>query len=231
MIGVPAIFARKQRGALIVALMAGIAIVMILSTVAVQAWADVARRDSEAEMMFRAQDIVRALKRFQAEKGKLPIELKELMEPGNKQQYFLRRLWKDPLVKGGQWQYLYAGPAGLFDPTAEGVPGVPGVPGAAAPPGLPPSAGGLAQLGQPPTGSPGTDKVGFPPIGKPGDGSAETTGLPIAGVKSRCKDHPFRRYKEKSNYSEWTFSIFDLDPHAPAPAVSQTPAPGGSPPH
>jgi type II secretory pathway pseudopilin PulG len=113
---------------LIVALMAGIAITMILTTVAVQAWSDVLRRDNEAEMIFRAQDIVRALKRFQMEKGKLPTELKELMEPGNKGQYFLRRLWKDPLVKGGQWQYLYASPAGgLFDPTAA-------VPGALVPP-------------------------------------------------------------------------------------------------
>ena len=119
MTGAAPILARKQRGALIVALMAGIAILMILTTVAVQTWTDVLRRDNEAEMIFRAQDIVRALKRFQLDKGKLPTELKELMEPGNKNQYFLRRLWKDPLVKGGQWQLLYAGPAGgLFDPTA-----------------------------------------------------------------------------------------------------------------
>jgi len=202
--------------------------VMILSTVAVQAWADIARRDSEAEMIFRAQDIVRALKRFQLEKGKLPTELKELMEPGNKGQFFLRRLWKDPLVKGGQWQYLYAGPAGgLFDPTAEGAPGVPGLPGAVAPPGLPPPASGLQQTGQQPTGPQGNQPGAFPPfasIGKLNDGSSETTGLPIAGVKSRCKDRPFRRYKDKSMYSEWTFSIFDLDPHPPpvnTPAVNQ----------
>ena len=52
---------KKQRGVLIVALMAGIAIVMILTTVAFQQWTDIARRDAEAEMMFRAQDIVRAL--------------------------------------------------------------------------------------------------------------------------------------------------------------------------
>jgi type II secretory pathway pseudopilin PulG len=43
-----------------VALMAGIAIMLILSTVAAQSWADIVRRDNEAEMMFRAQDIVRA---------------------------------------------------------------------------------------------------------------------------------------------------------------------------
>ena len=209
----PPTLSRKQRGALIVALMAGIAIAMILSTVAVQAWTDVSRRDKEAEMIFRAQDITRALKRFQLEKGKLPTELKELMEPGNKGQYFLRRLWKDPLVKGGQWQYLYAGPAGgLLDPTAPNVPGAP-------------PAGGLPQPGQAPTGLQGNEPPAFPPIGKKlGDGASDVTGLPIAGVKSRCTDHPFRRYRDKTAYSEWTFSIFDLEPRPPvvnAPAVNQ----------
>jgi type II secretory pathway pseudopilin PulG len=223
MSAIPSIHRRKQRGVLIVALMTGIAIAMILSSIAVQKWTDVLRRDNEAEMIFRAQDIVRALKRFQVEKGKLPTELKELMEPGNKGQYFLRRLWKDPLVKGGQWQYLYASPAGgLFDPTAAGLPG------AEAPPGLPPPAGGLAPIGQQPTGLQG-NQPGAPPFGKPGDGGV--TGMPIAGVKSRCTEKTFRVLKSKTSYSDWTFSIFDLDPHAPAaPAPAVTPG-AGFPPH
>ncbi len=199
---VPSALGRKQRGALIVALMAGIAIMLILSAVAVQSWSDVTRRDNEAEMMFRAQDIARALKRFQADKGKLPTELKELMEPGQQQQYFLRQLWKDPLVKGGKWQFVYLNPAGgLFDPTAPVVPQS----GDAAQPGLSQS------LLNPP------DAGVFPGNGKSGDGSTDPTGLPIAGVKTRCKDRPFRRYKDKSDYSEWVFSIFDLDPRAQAP--------------
>jgi type II secretory pathway pseudopilin PulG len=221
--GAPGAPARKQRGVLIVAIMAGIAIAMILSSVAVQTWTDVLRRDNEAEMIFRAQDIVRALKRFQIEKGKLPSELKELMEPGNKGQYFLRRLWKDPLVKGGQWQYLYANPqGGLLDPSAAGLPG------AEAPPGLPPPAEGIAPIGQ----RPGGLQSNQPGLGKPGD--TGVTGMPIAGVKSRCTEKTFRVLKNKTSYSEWTFSIFDLDPQAPAapaPAVNQpNPSTGQFPP-
>jgi type II secretory pathway pseudopilin PulG len=193
----------KQRGSLIIALMAGIAIVMILSTVAVQNWSDIVRRDNEAEMMFRAQDIVRALKRFQTDKGHLPTELKELMEPGQKGQYLLRRLWKDPLVKGGQWQFVYAAPGGgLFDPSVQPVP----------------PEGGAQQgtslgtaLGTQPDGG------GFPPIGsqvgpggKAGVGG-EPTGMPIAGVKTKCTDKAFRKYREKTEYSEWVFSVFDLE--------------------
>jgi type II secretory pathway pseudopilin PulG len=198
--GTPLAKRRKQRGALIVALMAGIAIALILSTVAVQAWADISKRDNEAEMMFRAQDIVRSLKRFQADRGKLPTELKELMEPGQKGQYVLRQLWKDPLVKGGKWQFVYVSPAGgLFDPTVSVVPQT----GDAAQPGL------TQSLLNP------TDSATVPD-GTTGDGSSGPTGLPIAGVKTRCKDRPFRHYKDKSEYSEWVFSIFDLDPRGPA---------------
>ena len=200
--------ARKQRGVLMVALMAGIAIMLILSTVAVQSWTDVARRDKEAEMMFRAQDIVRALKRFQADKGKLPTEFKELIEPGSKGQFFLRQLWKDPLVKGGKWQFVYASPAGgLFDPTVPAAP--PGGEGT-----LPGSSPSLLNPAQPPGGSAtgtGTDFL------NPGDGSGDPTGLPIAGVKTRCKDKPFRKYKDKTEYSDWVFSIFDLQPGGAVP--------------
>lgn len=180
-----------------VALMAGIAIVMILSTVAVQGWSDVVRRDNEAEMIFRAQDIVRAIHRYKTDKGKLPNQLKELMEPGQKGQYFLRQLWKDPLVKGGAWQLVYWGPAGgLFDPSAPGI-------------------GGPPQVGQQAPGPNGNLPQGVSDIRKKDDGSSETTGLPIAGVKTRCSKPPFRLYKEKTEYNEWIFSILDIEKIGP----------------
>jgi type II secretory pathway pseudopilin PulG len=221
----PPLRSRKQRGVLIVALMAGIAIMLILSTVAVQAWADIARRDNEAEMIFRAEDIVRALKRFQTDKGKLPAEFKELMEPGQKGQYFLRQLWKDPLVKGGKWQFVYASPAGgIFDPSVATGPQT----------GAPPQSDAPFQTNLPPqarqakSGANPDESAAFPPIGKKDDGSTEGTGLPIAGVKTRCTDRPFRLYRDKAEYSEWVFSIFDLTPNAPGVNQQQNP-PGGSP--
>ncbi len=210
----PPVLAHKQRGALIVALMAGIAIMLILTAVAVQSWSDISRRDKEAEMIFRAQDIARALKRFQADKGRLPTELKELMEPGNQQQYFLRQLWKDPLVKDGVWQLVYLNPAGgIFDPTA---------------PGLPPT-GESPQPGQTPSLLNPTVTPSFPGTRNPGGNSADPTGMPIAGVKTRCTDKPFRLYREKSDYSEWVFSIFDLSPQGAAPTQPTQPNPSKAP--
>lgn len=189
-----------------VALMAGIAIMAILSAVAAQNWGDVVRRDNEAEMIFRAEDLVRGLKRFQKDKGKLPNELKELAEPGQKGQYFVRRLWKDPLVKGGKWQLLYAAPGGgLIDPTAPGLEDM-NKPGTQAP--------------APEGGSP----IGLPDIVKKDDGSSEISGLPIAGVKTRCTDPPFRRYKDKDEYSQWVFSVFDVEVKG-----SQIPGQGAGP--
>jgi type II secretory pathway pseudopilin PulG len=197
-----------------VALMAGIAIMMILSAVAVQKWSDVVRRDAEAEMIFRAEDIVRALKRFQKDQGKLPNELKELGEPGQKGQYFIRHLWKDPLVKGGKWQLLYAAPGGgIFDPSA-------------------PAGDMPTQLGQASPNPSGNVPAGIPEIKKNEDGSTEVSGLPIAGVKTSCKDRPFRLYREKEEYHEWAFSIFDQAPQVGAPPAAGAPGtqqPGGNP--
>ena len=204
---------RGERGALMVAIMAALAIMMILSAVAVREWSQVVRRDNEAEMMFRAQDLVRGLRRFQKDKGRLPNELKELSEPGSKGQYFVRQVWKDPLVKGGKWQLLFAGPqGGLLDPSL-------------APPGGEEGQGQTQQGSpfSPPSGGPQPVGGSPPPFGGQNAGLGEVSGLPIAGVKTRCTDEPFRVYKQKTQYSEWTFSVFDLDAQAGAAPGAQNP--------
>jgi len=221
---------RNERGVLIVLIMAGIAIAAILSAVAAQKWSDVIRRDNEAEMIFRAQDLVRGLKRFQKDHGRLPNTWDELKEPGQKGQYFVRQMWKDPLVKGGKWQTLYAAPqGGVVDPTMINAPGLPGAPagtgsgtgtGASSLFGSPSDSTANPQPGitppsPPPFGAQSSSPTGLPQgvgdIIKKDDGTSELSGLPIAGVKSRCKEKPFRVYREKSEYALWLFSVFDLD--------------------
>lgn len=220
-----------EKGHLMVALMAAIAVMMILSTVAVQEWKQVLRRDNEAEMMFRAQEIVRGLRRYQKDHGALPLELKQLLEPGSKAQYFVRHDYKDPLVKGGKWGLLYASPqGGILDPSA---PATEGAPGTGAPPGTPSAdttAGGLKinPIGSQaqPGSAPGTSALGQ--IGN----ASGATGLPIAGVKSLCKDTPFRVYQDQTDYAHWLFSIYDLEGQPGANGEGQAPpagttAPGG----
>lgn len=186
------------------AVMVILAIMMILSTIAVQDWADVVRRDNEAEMMFRAQEIVRAILRFQRDQGGQQLtELQQLMEPGSRGQYFLRRLYDDPLVKDGKWALLYAGPNGsIVDPNsvaaAEGV-----------------------VLGENlPLEAVGGVQSGF------SGGPREAAGLPIIGVRTLSTDKPFRVYRGMQDYAQWLFTIYDLVPQARGPGAGQPGQPG-----
>ena len=111
----------REKGHLMAGLMAAVAIMMIFSTMAFQAWSEVLRRDNEAEMMFRAQDLVRAIQRYRRDHGGMgPEKLEQLLEPGPKRQYYARQVWTDPLVPDGKWGLLYFGPGGaLVDPSNE----------------------------------------------------------------------------------------------------------------
>ena len=206
---------RKDRGTLIVGLVAAMAILAILSTVAVEAWIDVLRRDNEAEMIFRAQEISRALRRFQKDQGRLPIKLDELLEAGNRGQYFIRRLYDDPLVKDGKWGLLYAAPGGgLLDPNAPGM------------------EAGTVLGGASESSNPGNPLGGL--SSRFGEGPRQAEGMPIAGVKSLSTERPFRVYRDSSDYSQWLFSIFDLEPRQAggqnAPGGGTTPGGGGAAP-
>jgi hypothetical protein len=195
-------------------LVAAVAIMMIFSLVAFQEWHEVVRRDNEAEMIFRAQDIARAIHRFRKDHGRPPFKLEELIEPGGPQrQYYLRRLWKDPLVRDGKWGLLHLGPGNaIIDASA--TPGEPTdeqqrdsrrssifapVEPRAAQPGL----GGSG--GQRPSGQRARR------MGRASEAAEGQAGLTIAGVKSLCTDEPFRVYKGLTEYSQWHFTFLDLE--------------------
>jgi len=221
----------SERGHLMVGLMAGVAILLILTLVAEQLWKDVLRRDLEAEMIFRAQDIVRALRRFRTDTGgKLPTELKEMMEPTPRGQYVLRRLWKDPLVKDGKWGLLYLAPqGGLLDPNAPPgtdptVPGLGGASSSAEKPSMTKPQGEGEEV-SPERDERARNVGGATPRqereaqpsrlgglgGSWGTGQQQVTGMPIVGVKSLCTGTPFRVMFEQSDYAMWRFTVLDLD--------------------
>jgi hypothetical protein len=189
-------------------LVAMIAVSLIWSAVGFQAWVDVLRRDNEAEMIFRAEDIVRAIQRYRRDHGgQGPRKLSELMEPSPRRSYYIRREYDDPLVPDGKWGLLYMGPGGsIIDPSVEPEDGGLGL-------GLDSGSssdqssdeGSNLTAGQPTTAG----QLGG--VGNPaGSGGDEGTGLPIAGVKTLCKEKPFRVYKEESEYAKWLFTYLDL---------------------
>jgi hypothetical protein len=214
---------KSQKGALMAGVVAMIAVSLVWSAVAFQAWIDVLRRDNEAEMIFRAEEIVRAIQRYRRDHGgQGPPKLKELLEMSPKRSYYIRREYDDPLVANGKWGLLYMGPGGaIVDPSdQDALPGM-GLPGGAPAPG---SSGtsldqalGQGQSGQGSTSGQGQDLAGTQSgtagllggVGNRGDEDGGI-GLPIAGVKSLCTETPFRVYKGESQYEKWLFTYLDL---------------------
>ena len=184
-----------QRGHLMAALMVMVAMMMIMGTIATQEYIHVLQRENEAEMMFRAKSITHAIRRYRRDnqgQTKPLIELKLLMEPGSRGQYFMRKLYTDPLVKDGEWGVLYAGPGGqIVDPSA-------------------PAAEDPFTLGD--TSKQDTQSVGG--LQSTADGTRPVGGLPIIGVKSLCKDQAFRVYRGLTEYREWLFTVYDVEPQA-----------------
>jgi type II secretory pathway pseudopilin PulG len=219
---------KRQRGHLMAGLMAAVAIMLIMSSVAFQAWTDVLRRENEAEMMFRAQDIVRAIQRYRRDHGGAgPPKLENLMEPGPKGQYYLRRLYKDPLVPDGKWGLLYVGPGGtIIDPNAAQMDPFGG--GGMQDPSM--SGSGMkGSLKNSPFGSKGLQSGQQKSplqggLGQIGAGeSGEIAGMLIAGVRTLCDDEPFRVHNGLTEYSEWLFTYLDLE------AQRRQPRPTGRP--
>jgi hypothetical protein len=196
-----------------------LAIMLIFSTVVFQSWDEVLRRDNEAEMIFRAEEIVRAMQRYRKDFGAPPEKLEQLLEPGPKAQYYLRRAYTDPLVKNGKWGLLYAGPSGeIIDPNApmlnltEGQLDLAGISDKARIRKRLERDKSLLGQGQPP----GARGSKFEPLRDEGQasemgGGRQYGGLRLAGVRTLCSDEPFRVYKGQLYYREWLFTWVDLE--------------------
>jgi hypothetical protein len=200
-----------------------LALMLIFSTVIFQGWEDVLRRDNEAEMMFRAQEIVRAIVRYRAERGTTPAKLEELIEPGQRGQYYIRKLYEDPLVEDGRWGLLYVGPGGeVIDPNGEAFDATQAGLGDAALSGQTAALtreerAALARGRRSGRGGRGVDPRRFGGAGAMAGvesgmaGGRQLAGLQIAGVKSLSMDDPFRVYNGYFEYSQWHFTFVDLE--------------------
>jgi len=103
-----------------VALMAAVAIMMIMMAAAVPSWRYVMRNDAEEELIFRGGEIADAIARYQKRNGNaLPPSL-EVLVKGK----FLRRPYKDPMMKHGRWRFIR--PGEVVAPVAAGIPGTTG---------------------------------------------------------------------------------------------------------
>lgn len=184
--------ARAQRGFAMAALLVVLAVMSLVLSMALPAWHHAARREREAELIFRGEQYARAIMLFQRQTpGAYPPDIDTLVEGR-----FLRRTYRDPMTADGEFRLVLqselatvsgtgASGAAADDPSGEGDAGLrPRRDDAGARPGF--------MQGARPFG----DRTGNTPGGVDGN---------IVGVVSRSEQTSIALYDGKSKYSEWVF--------------------------
>jgi type II secretory pathway pseudopilin PulG len=205
----------------------------VLMTVAMPVWRHDAQREKEAELIFRAGQVVHAIdmykKRFA---NQYPPSLDVLV-----QQKYLRKKYKDPMTKDGEWRIL----------TPQELAGTPLAPGGRPLSGQPGGGPGTGPSGRGPLGSSGSQSStgsGSSPSSSSSspflqDENQNTSGMgaprgtqyagPIAGVASRSKEHSIRIFKGRDRYDQWIVTIDDVRPRTLVPQQpGQQQQPGGT---
>jgi type II secretory pathway pseudopilin PulG len=166
---------RQQAGYALVALVAAVTIMLVVMAAAVPSWRYVMKNEREEELIFRGNQIARAIEQFQKKRGNLlPSSLDLLVK-----EKFLRRAYKDPMTKDGRWRMVRPG---------EPVFGAGGA--------LPRPGGGPTPRPTPtPTPTPSSS---FGREGASGIG-------PFSGVASRSNEKSLRLFNNQDQYDRWLF--------------------------
>ena len=195
-----------ERGYAMAALLVSLAVMSVLMTAVLPAWRHQAKREKEAELVFRGEQYVRAIRLWEMKNG-----------PGSRpptfdilvQQKYLRKKYKDPMTEDGEFQPLFAG---VNTQAAGGRQTGPG--------GRQTGPGQVPQQIQPQPSSFGSQ------FGRGG----------ILGVVSKSKDASIRIYRGGSHYNEWQFMFAGAQTTPGGRGGQQTPGgsgsqqlPGGSP--
>jgi type II secretory pathway pseudopilin PulG len=164
-------------------LLVALSVMAVLATAVMPVWKTLSQREKEAELIFRGEQYVRAIRLFsrRAGPGVLPPNVDVLV-----QQRFLRKKYKDPIT-GDDFDLLSPLQGGAGSATPGTLPG--STAGASPYPGR----GGAPQQGSIVSASTA-----------PGPGGGPTAGG-IMGVASKSKESSIRLYNGRSHYNEWQF--------------------------
>ncbi len=176
---------RTEGGFTLVGLMVMVAIMAIFMGVAVQTVTFQMRREKEAELIFRGEQYVEAIRIFKHKYGRYPMSLKEIWEA---KPHVIRKKWKDPITDSTNWGLVFLGQSG--NQVGGGTP----------------LAGGSGSL---PTPTPAPSPTEAPEGGGGGIGGAGGQGArgPIIGVYSRSTDDSIKIYKGRTRYCDWKFVL------------------------
>ena len=232
----------RDAGYAMVALLIAMSIMAIMMSVALPAWQTMARREKEAELVFRGEQYARAIAAYQQKYGGTnPPNVDVLVT-----ERFLRKKYKDPITNE---DFV------LIDPTTP-------LPGRAVPPGL---QGGRATTSGRTTGASGSSSGSQSSVsstasrGSTATGSRGSTGttssargssslqstrmtsqggrgsgtraggtLGIMGVMSKSTEKSLRLYNGAEHYNEWIFMGTQAANRAGAPSGAQAPGASGA---
>ncbi len=194
---------------------------VILLAMALPLWSRVKQRDNEEELIFRGNEYVKAISRYQAKFHVPPPDLDTLYKLK-----FIRHLYPDPMTKSGKWKLIHPG-----DVVVTGEAGKIG--------------GGSSSKNTPTAGQLGEDdendqtqedQTQASSGDQEEDNSDEEKEVesigPIIGVVSRSKKESMRLYNGADHYNKWLF-IYGLQqqqiPKQPQQQPNQNPnsRPGG----
>ena len=184
---------RGQQGFAMAALLVVLAVMSLMLSMALPAWHHAARREREAELIFRGEQYARAIMLYQRQTpGAYPPDVETLVEGR-----FLRRAYRDPMTADGEFRLILqselAGVAGqgASDPAADGL-----------------SAGADGESGR--RGGGAGDRAGFlqgvRPFGARDENTPGGVDGNIVGVVSRSERTSIALYDGRSKYSEWVFT-------------------------
>jgi len=206
---------RKERlhrddGFLMAALLVAMTVMFIVMAAALPAWQTAARREKEAELIFRGKQYARAISAFSRKYGgAYPPTVDVLIN-----ERFLRKKYKDPIT--GE-DFVFVGPGSALPTTSTGPLGVgastrPGGTGGSSTPqssasGSLGAASGISQSSRGMSTSTAlTSAAGNTQTGRAGTAGSTAGTTAIQAVYSKSKDKSLRVYNGYDHYNEWIFA-------------------------
>jgi type II secretory pathway pseudopilin PulG len=187
-----------------------VAIMSISMGVAVQTASFQMQREREAELIFRGEQYVEAIRLYKIKYGRYPMRLKEIWEAKPR---VIRQKWKDPITDSENWGLVYLGQeGGAIGQQGRQLAPVqsPGVAGARSNrPLSTQTPGGAAGRQQSDSGLPGASNDWL-------QGGAERKMGPIVGVHSTSCDEAIKVYEGRTTYCEWRFIYREQPQRGPA---------------
>jgi hypothetical protein len=199
------------------ALLVAMGVIAVVLSTTLPVFSTMARREREAELIFRGQQYARAVTLFQRKYGNaLPPNIDVLLNGPDR---FLRKQYKDPIT-GGDFQLVGPGSPEL----AEAINSVPGQqqPGRGGPQILQQQQQQQQQRQQQQQQRQQASGRTMP--SNPTEGTAPGG---ILGVVSKSKDTSLRLYNNRDKYNEWVFIATQMSTAGGAGGRGATQTPGG----